>query len=339
MPYGKVMVVDDVETNLYVARGLMAPYGLSIEAAASEFETIDKIKGGETFDIIFMDHYMPKMDGMETVRRIRDLGYTHPIIALTANALAGQAEMFMENGFDGLISKPVDIRQLNATLNKFIRDKYPTEVVEEARRLAVTTAKKSASEGVQSSSDAELAAIFVRDAEKTFARINAVHENAYRRKDDVRAFVIDVHAIKSALANIGETELSSAAFNLEQAGRLENLETLKAKTPGFLEALRKVIDKNKSNDDNDEAAGDYSEESFEYLKGKLLTVQKACEDYDEMTVNTALAELRQRKWPRFIKELLDTLSEHLLHSNFEEASGAVSAYINDHAGVKNGSMA
>jgi CheY-like chemotaxis protein/signal transduction histidine kinase len=135
MPYGRVLIVDDMEPNLYVARGLLAPYGLSMETSSNGPEAIEKIKNGQTFDIIFMDHYMPEMDGMETVKIIRDLGYKNPIVALTANALVGQAKIFLENGFDGLISKPIDTRQLDSTLNKLIRDKYPPEIVEAARQL------------------------------------------------------------------------------------------------------------------------------------------------------------------------------------------------------------
>jgi CheY-like chemotaxis protein len=134
MPYGKVLVVDDVETNLYVANGLLAPYGLMVETVKSGFEAVEKIKDGAVYDIIFMDHFMPKMDGMVTTKKIRELGYTQPIIALTANALAGQAEIFLANGFNGFISKPIDIRQLNTTLNKMIRDKQPFEVIDAARR-------------------------------------------------------------------------------------------------------------------------------------------------------------------------------------------------------------
>jgi CheY-like chemotaxis protein len=134
MPYGKVLVVDDVETNLYVAKGLMAPYGLAIETALSGFVAVDKIKEGKVYDIVFMDHMMPKMDGIETTKLIRGLGYKRPVIALTANALAGQAEMFMNNGFDGFISKPIDIRQLNFFLNKLVRDIQPYDVIEAARR-------------------------------------------------------------------------------------------------------------------------------------------------------------------------------------------------------------
>jgi len=135
MPYGRVLVVDDMEPNLYVAKGLLAPYGLSLETASSGYDAIDLVKSGMTYDIIFMDHFMPEMDGVIAVKTIREMGYKNPIIALTANALTGQAEMFMANGFDGFISKPIDIRQLNSVLNKFVRDKYPAETIEAARRL------------------------------------------------------------------------------------------------------------------------------------------------------------------------------------------------------------
>jgi CheY-like chemotaxis protein len=135
MPYGKVLIVDDMEPNLFVAKGLMAPYGLSIDTALNGYEAIDIIKEGGQFRITFRDHFMPKMDGIETTKNIRSLGYTRPIVALTANAVAGQAEMFMSNGFNGFISKPIDIRQLNSMLNKLIRDKHPIEMVNAARRL------------------------------------------------------------------------------------------------------------------------------------------------------------------------------------------------------------
>jgi signal transduction histidine kinase/FixJ family two-component response regulator len=133
MPYGSVLIVDDTETNLFIAKLLLRPYGLKIETAASAFEAIERIKNKNKYDIIFMDHMMPKMDGMEGVKIIRDLGYVNPIVALTANAVSGQAEIFLKNGFDDFISKPIDMRVLNAALNKHIRDKQTPEVVEAAR--------------------------------------------------------------------------------------------------------------------------------------------------------------------------------------------------------------
>ena len=123
MPYGKVLVVDDVEINLMVAEGMLAPYDLNVELASSGFEAIEKVESGKTYDIIFMDHMMPQMDGMETTGKLRALGYKGVIVALTANALVGNAELFIQSGFDDFISKPIDVRQLNMVLNKFVRER------------------------------------------------------------------------------------------------------------------------------------------------------------------------------------------------------------------------
>jgi CheY-like chemotaxis protein len=127
MPYGKVLIVDDVEMNLFVAEGLLSPYGLNIEKAISGFEAIEKVENGQSYDIIFMDHMMPMMDGIETTKKLRALGYNGAIVALTANALVGNADLFRRNGFDDFISKPIDQRHLNVVLNMYIRDNHLKE--------------------------------------------------------------------------------------------------------------------------------------------------------------------------------------------------------------------
>ena len=124
MPYGKILIVDDVEINLYVAEGMMLQYGLKITKVLSGFEALDLINAGNTYDIIFMDHMMPQMDGIETTQKLRETGYPGYIVALTANAIVGNNEMFLQNGFDGFISKPIDIIQLDTVLNELIRDKH-----------------------------------------------------------------------------------------------------------------------------------------------------------------------------------------------------------------------
>jgi PAS domain S-box-containing protein len=324
MPYGRILIVEDVETNLYVAKGLMSPYGLSIETASSGYEMIDKIKNGAVFDIIFLDHFMPKMDGIEAEKIIREMGYTHPVIALTANAIVGQAEVFLENGFDGFISKPIDIRQLNAVLNKLVRDKYPLEVVEAARREADIIKERSVKEA-QPSSEAELKAIFSRDAENAHERIKAILSNGFRRSDDIRQYVIDVHSMKSALANMGEDELSAVARKLEMAGRAKEIEIMISETPAFLEALRETIERIKPKEDD--FVQEISEDDLKYLSEKMIIIQKASEDYDEITANSVLVELGQKKWTLPVKEQLNNITMHLLHSDFEKAGGIAKNYL------------
>jgi signal transduction histidine kinase/ActR/RegA family two-component response regulator len=123
----RVLVVDDVEINLEVARGLMEPYGLTVDCVLSGREAIEKIRQGEPwYHMILMDHMMPEMDGIEAVRIIRheidsEYARTIPIVALTANALAGNEEMFLGHGFNGFISKPIDIMRLDEMLKKWAR--------------------------------------------------------------------------------------------------------------------------------------------------------------------------------------------------------------------------
>jgi PAS domain S-box-containing protein len=326
MPYGRVLIVDDVETNLYVAKGLMAPYGLSIDTAMSGFEAIDKIKSGLKYDVIFMDHFMPKMDGIEAAKNIRELGYTQPIVALTANALTGQTEVFMENGFDGFISKPIDIHQLNAVLNKMIRDKYPAETIEAARQVK-DNVKKGADQ--QQSVNAELIKIFVRDAQKAVGILETIQSNNYRRVDDTQMYVINIHAMKSALANVGEAELSDAAAKLEQAGRDQNITEISNDTPGFISALRAVIQKVNPNKDSDNKADVVmSEEDRANLIEQLSLMQKASIEFDKKTVKKTLSQIKEKKLPFTVNKLLETISEHLLHSEFIKIANLIDNYKN-----------
>jgi len=321
MPYGRVLVVDDVETNLYVARGLMAPYGLSIDTAVNGYDTIDKIKEGSVYDIIFMDHMMPRMDGIETVKIIRDIGYKHPIVALTANALAGQAEMFFSNGFDDFISKPIDIRQLNNILNKYVRDKQPQDVLDEARKQK-NSLYAAGGQGI--AIDPQLAEFFVRDAEKAASILETICGNNCRRADDIPIFIINIHAMKSALANVGERDLSADAAKLEQAGRELNINLIISRLPDFLDALRGVIEKLKPHEDSEEGlenGDDFPDKPF--LQEKLLVIQAACASMDKKTAKEAVMALKNKTWPRFVRDMLSAISEHLLHSEFEEVVAIV----------------
>ena len=123
MPHGKVLVVDDVAANLYVAKGLISLYDIKVTTLSSGQLAIDHIQSGAAYDLIFMDQMMPEMDGTEATRQLRALGYQKPIIAFTANALVGQAEVYLEKGFDGFISKPIQTPHLHAILCKFIGDR------------------------------------------------------------------------------------------------------------------------------------------------------------------------------------------------------------------------
>jgi signal transduction histidine kinase/DNA-binding response OmpR family regulator len=138
MPYGKALVVDDLQTNLDVMTGLLMPYGLQVDTVLSGREAVERVRAERVrYDLIFMDHMMPEMDGIEAVRIIRNeiaSSYARQvsIVALTANAVAGNREMFLNSGFNDFISKPIDIKQLDAALNQWIRDKQNPAILREA---------------------------------------------------------------------------------------------------------------------------------------------------------------------------------------------------------------
>ena len=261
MPYGKVLIVDDVDTNIYVAKGLLTPYKLEIDSADSGFKAIDKIRAGNTYDIIFMDHMMPEMDGIETVKIIRGMGYGYPIVALSADAVAGKVERFLMNGFNDFISKPIDIRHLNGILNKLIRDKQPTEVIEAARREAnllaewekntetdkiLTGIEGKVIEGL----DIEKGLSKYAGAEKTYIKILesyvASNRSLLKAIDTVNEanlpdYRIAVHSIKGTSFSIFADEIGVKAKELEVAADAVDLTFINEQHPLFLEKVWKLV--------------------------------------------------------------------------------------------------
>jgi len=212
MPYGKVAVVDDIDTNLYVAKGLLMFYDLQIETYTNAWELIDKIKNGTVYDIVFMDHMMPDLNGMEAVKILRTIGYSHPIVALTANALIGQAEEFLNNGFSGFISKPIQTVHLNRILNKFVRDKQNQEVIEAARAQSTHWEDKAQGmDGFLAQESKKLRQDFTKSQKNVMAEMKAA----------IAAGTFEIaerlaHNLKSLAGLINEDKLALAAADIER---------------------------------------------------------------------------------------------------------------------------
>ena len=248
MPYGTVLVVDDLEANLYVTKGLLAFYSLKVETCENGQESIDKIKQGKVYDIIFMDHMMPGLDGLETTRILRDMGYTQPIIALTANALIGQAEEFMQNGFDGFISKPIGTNHLNTILIRHIRDKQSPEVLAAKATTFEHPNDQPISHGSLNSAnptnpinieDFQNQADIVEKLRIDFAR---TQKNAFTdisqalKAGDIKTAHLLVHSLKSVAGLIKEDVLATIARDMEDI--LAAGETL---PPNYLSVLENEL--------------------------------------------------------------------------------------------------
>ena len=327
MPYGKVLIVDDVETNIFVAKGLLVPYKLKIDSASSGLSAIKKIENGNVYDIIFMDHMMPDMDGIETAKHLRSMGYDKPIVALTANVIVGQAAVFLESGFDDFLSKPIDVRNLNMVLNKLVRDRYPKKVVEEARAHQQIE-KNTKSDVYQQRIDPKFTESFVRDAKKSLEVLTLIDaKGGPSNSSDLRTYVIHVHGIKSALANAKNMKLSTIAARLEKLGREEKLEDIIAETPAFLDALRIFSDEITPKTPTAGKPTIITDEDVPYLHEKLLSIKISCEEYDEVIVEEVLAELKSKTWSQPTTELIDAVSRHLLLSEFDEIIDDIDKYL------------
>jgi len=237
MPYGKVLVVDDIQANLYVAQGLLAFYSLKVETCCGGQEAIDKIKQGNVYDIVFMDHMMPGINGPQAMSILRDMGYTYPIVVLTANALIGQEEEYIKSGFDSFLSKPIMTEKLNSVLIKYIKDKQPPEVVEAAERDAL--ARREA-DGMPQNIDefrddvyvfGKLRTDFYKSHKNTFYDIN----QALNAGDTETAHIL-AHTLKGLAGMINESSLAQAASRLERV-------LAEGKTPANeqLDALEKEL--------------------------------------------------------------------------------------------------
>ncbi|MCL2276800.1 MAG: response regulator [Treponema sp.] len=241
MPYGSVLIVDDVDTNIYAVSGLMNLYNLKVDTAKSGPEAIQKIKEGAVYDVIFMDHMMPEMDGMEAVKQIRGLNYKAPIVALTGNTDGRLADVFLLNGFDDIISKPIDTCLLDYVLNKLIKDKHSSAEIEESKKAEIT-----GSVG-QLQLDYLLAGSFIKDTSNVINWLEeALKKDDFDNDRTLRKLSVTIHGVKSSLLNIEERKLADLALKLETCGRErheQDIKFIREKMPDFLNQLRALLEK------------------------------------------------------------------------------------------------
>jgi PAS domain S-box-containing protein len=250
IPFGKVLVVDDMEMNLYVSKGMLSPYGLQIDTALSGPEAIEKIKH-ISYDLVFMDHMMPVMDGIEATREIRKLGKeyeTLPIVALTANAVSGVKEMFLANGFDGFLSKPISAQGLDDILKEWMS---PEKITQGAKAETADADKTNDSFlddiGKISEINAEIGLNQLSGDKNTYrSTLEIFHKrlipecnNMASSLDlkDLNNFMVSVHAMKSMLAIIGALTMSEAALDLETASKNNEIDFCTQRFPKFKEKL------------------------------------------------------------------------------------------------------
>ncbi|MDR2199638.1 MAG: response regulator [Deltaproteobacteria bacterium] len=288
MPYARVLIVDDVQTNLDVARGMLKPYGMKIDCATSGMMAVNLIRTGEPrYDAVFMDHMMPEMDGIEAVSVIRnqigtDYARNVPIIALTANAIIGNEKMFLSNGFQAYLSKPMDMTKVDKVLNDFVRNREKEEEgasapagesgddgsrEEPAPRPATAkgsgpvpgngaggeAAPESPEESLPRIPGVDLEAgverfggdpeIFLSALKSYAANTGPLLEGLREpREDTLKDYMITVHGIKSSSYGVSALECGKAAERLEKAAKEGDLPFILERNSGFIETAEKLIE-------------------------------------------------------------------------------------------------
>ena len=237
IPFARILIVDDIDMNLYVTRGLLSPYGVQTDTAISGFEAIEKIKksheSNNLYDLIFMDHIMPVMDGIETTKRIREMGAEYeklPVIMLTANAFTITKDSLLSNGFNGLLLKPVNIQELDAVLKEWVsvkKIKKPESLKQEETESSETLNLFFRALGNIEEINIETGLNHVAGKRDTYrdtleifhGKLEAeCNKMSYHLDNkDLHNFLISIHSMKTMLVIIGASSLSEAAHALQLA--------------------------------------------------------------------------------------------------------------------------
>jgi len=325
IPDGYILIVDDIDENLFVAEGLMKPYGLQIDTAASGYEALEKVRSGKTYDIIFMDHMMPGMDGIETTKILRDEGYIQPIIALTANVVAGTKEIYLENDFDDFIPKPFDIFELESVLKKYINNKQTRT------SFLISRLKDISGLDVDSAINAigGMEDMYVDTVKITARFISERIDNIDRYiSSDLDSFKIEVHGIKSVLANIGANKLSISAAQLERAAVDLDKSYINENYPAFRAGLVDLSEE--LNEVLQSGSTGTKETADNTLLPKILSeVKAATEDYDSMLALEILSPYIYSTFDTEIDDILRKIVFSLEASDYESALDNIAA-MEDH---------
>ena len=345
-PDARVLVVDDIKTNLAVTEGLLLPYKMKVDLCKSGVEALRAVQTRH-YDLIFMDHWMPEMDGVEVTNRIRALkdedGYYKdvPIIALTANAITGIQDMFLEKGLNGFLAKPIDVVKLDVALEKWIpKEKQKSTVQNKTNGLPVIKKEQevpmelfkikglNANKAIVSTGGSvdrylQTLKVFYEDGLEKIKEIKTCLET-----DNIPLYTIHVHALKSAAANIGAAELSDTAKSLEMAGKQVDMSFIKTNTAQFLTDLESLLSdiyslpmySAKGNDKNNSI--DTSE-----LKTWFVKLKTAIETLNAKDINNTLDFLVNLKLGDNIGDVVQRISKYILIAEYDEALKLIESLI------------
>ena len=339
--YAKVLVVDDMQTNLDVASGILRKYQMQVDVLSNGPAAIDRVRDGvPAYNAIFMDHMMPGMDGIETADNIRAIGTEYaknvPIIALTANAIQGTDKMFYAHGFQGFITKPIDVMEMDSVLRKWVYDGKRHDAQDSGAPHVPSSAALPAQEappegeaveitipGVDTKKGLSLYAgeidiylpllrSYIANTPTTLEKLRSV------TKETLPDYVISVHGLKGTSAGIGAEDVREKALELEQMSRAGDLQgvllkngKLIADTEAVVSGIRAWLQQyDAQNTKPRQKAPD---------KEVLAKLRQCCENYDMSGIDDAVAELDKYDYDEGA-DLIAWLKEKIVVSEIDEVA-------------------
>jgi CheY-like chemotaxis protein len=363
-PGARILVVDDIEINLDVAEGILSPYGMTVDRASGGPEALRMVRETQ-YDLVFMDHLMPGMDGIETAAAIRAWEESQgkkgaPIIALTASDVFGMEEQFLEKGFNGYISKPIEIDKLDGILGrwmpaeKWVKTAVKRETFSGSGGLGIPGV--DVNRGINLTGGTEtgyrrVLAQFCKDAAERLPLFAAFPAGDGDRDGDrdagwprgkpgredsageLSGFIIQAHAIKSAAGTIGAAELSKEAAALEAAGQAGDTGAVHRILPGFCEHLARLIGeigKALEEDRDRELPGTPRDSTAEKdppsappFSSALSALRAALEARNMREVDRLLEELDRRSPDAKIRDAVNDILDRVLMAEYGEARNLI----------------
>ncbi|MDR1132594.1 MAG: response regulator [Synergistaceae bacterium] len=336
----EIMLVDDNDINLMVESELLRQYGVEPDCAEGAKEAFELVKD-KRYDIIFMDHMMPEINGIEATKVLRARpGWTGtvPIIALTANAISGMKEMYIECGMNDYISKPIEIPELNRILLKWLpKEKISLARRDEGdhisnpalRRIASVLDVKKALQNIGGSEEAYLGIInaFMTSAPEKLDRMSSCME-----RDDFDSLMVDMHSCKSSLANIGAFEMSEEARGMELAAEAYDYAFMKngfrefsARMEGLFSFIRGVVSESAPGMPGDGGSG--LKGSVDVLRNMLEDVRVMIDNLEHDSAMENMDKITLESYGRDLDRQLFQVRAAIDSFNYDRAAGMIKSIL------------
>ena len=330
-PEAHILLVDDNELNLVVAKELLKPLRMQIDTAENGLQAVKMVRGSQ-YDLVLMDHMMPVMDGIEAAKAIRALPEDKyqklPIIALTANAMVDARKEFLNAGMNGFVAKPIDFARICNQLKLWLPKDLVRDVPkEEAKKLLADDLSDreiqpedpqmgfSFEEGVKHCGSKAALMKTIRIFYRTIdSKANKIEQCL--KEGLISDYVIEVHALKSSALLIGAVPLSEAAKELEDYGKQGKTEVLEEKTPDVLTLYRDLKNILRPYAEKEEDA------KKEFSDGEWITalqqIHQCIEQFDLDGVDQIMEQLEEYQVPECIRESMDQLRVYVADVSMEE---------------------